>query len=95
MLEFVTLVVLRIREPELKREFRVPGGLVGATLLGVFPLLLLGLAVAHGGSETVLGMNGLVFGLVIIVAGFVVYLATARLRRKALGLRIVKRVEAA
>jgi amino acid transporter len=26
MLEFVTLVVLRIREPGLKREFRVPGG---------------------------------------------------------------------
>jgi amino acid transporter len=95
MLEFVTLVVLRIREPELKRDFRVPGGLVGATLLGVFPLLLLGLAVAHGGSETVLGMNGLVFGLVIIVAGFVTYLATARLRRKALGPRIVERVEAA
>jgi amino acid transporter len=95
MLEFVTLVVLRIREPELKREFRVPGGLVGAALLGVFPLLLLGLAVAHGGSETVLGMNGLVFGLVIIVAGFVVYLATARLRQKALRPRIVKRVEAA
>jgi len=95
MLEFVTLVVLRIREPELKRDFRVPGGLVGATLLGVFPLLLLGLAVAHGGSETVLGMNGLVFGLVIIVAGFVTYLATARLRRRALGPRIVERVEAA
>jgi amino acid transporter len=95
MLEFVTLVVLRIREPELKREFRVPGGLVGATLLGVFPLLLLGLAVAHGGSETVLGMNGLVFGLVIIVVGFVVYLATAGLRRKALRPRIVERVEAA
>jgi amino acid transporter len=95
MLEFVTLVVLRIREPELKREFRVPGGLAGATLLGVSPLLLLGLAVVHGGNETVLGMNGLVFGLVIIVAGFVVYLATARLRRKALRPRIVKRVEAA
>jgi hypothetical protein len=58
-------------------------------------LLLLGFAVAHGGSEIVLGMNGLVFGLVIIAAGFVVYLATARLRRKALGPRIVKRVEAA
>jgi amino acid transporter len=95
MLEFVTLVVLRIREPELKREFRVPGGLAGATLLGVSPLLLLGLAVVHGGNETVLGMNGLVFGLVIIVAGFVVYLATAKLRRKALRPRIVKRVEAA
>jgi hypothetical protein len=53
------------------------------------------LAVVHGGNETVLGMNGLVFGLVIIVAGFVVYLATGRLRRKALRPRIVKRVEAA
>src|SRR5437879_2533832 len=95
MLEFVTLVVLRIREPELKREFRVPGGLAGAVLVGVFPLLLLGLAVVHGGSETVLGMNGLVFGIVIITAGFAVYLGTARLRRRSLRPRIVERVEAA
>ena len=94
VLEFVTLVVLRIQEPELKREFRVPGGVVGTVLVGVFPLLLLGLAVLHGGSETVLGMNGLVFGMMIIVAGFVVYLATGRLRRRALGPRIVERVEA-
>jgi amino acid transporter len=93
MLEFVTLVVLRIREPELKREFRVPGGLAGAILVGVFPLLLLCLALAHGGSETVLGINGLVFGMVIIVAGFAVYLGTARLRRRALRPVIVKRVE--
>jgi amino acid transporter len=95
LLEFVTLVVLRIREPELKREFRVPGGLAGAISVGVFPLLVLGLAVAHGGSETVLGMNGLVFGTVIIVAGFVVYLATARLRRRTLRPAIVEHVEAA
>ncbi len=95
MLEFVTLVVLRIREPELKREFRVPGGLAGAVSAGVFPLLVLGLAVVHGGSETVLGMNGLVFGTVIIFAGFVVYLATARLRRRALRAAIVEHVEAA
>ena len=95
MLEFVTLVVLRIREPNLKREFRVPGGLAGAVSVGVFPLLLLGLAVLHGGSETVLGMNGLVFGLVIIVTGFVVYSATAKLRRRALRPVIVERVEAA
>ncbi len=95
MLEFVTLVVLRVREPELKREFRVPGGLAGAISVGVFPLLVLGLAVVHGGSETVLGMNGLVFGLVIIFAGFAVYLGTARLRRRTLRPSIVERVEAA
>src|SRR6266852_1723376 len=81
MLEFVTLVALRIREPELKREFRVPGGLTGAILAGVFPLLLLSLAMVESNHETVLGMNGLLFGALIIVAGFVVYFATGRHRQ--------------
>jgi amino acid transporter len=95
MLEFVTLVVLRIREPELKREFRVPGGFAGAVSVGVFPMVVLGLAMLHGDSETVLGMNGLAFGLIIIVAGFVVYWGTARLRRKALRSVMAERVKAA
>ena len=80
MLEFVTLVVLRIREPELKREFRVPGGLPGAVLAGVFPLALLLLAVVKSGSEIVLGMNGLLFGTLMIFSGFAVYAATHKLR---------------
>src|SRR5258705_1295437 len=62
MLEFVTLVVLRIREPELKREFRVPGGLAGAITCGIFPLLLLSLAIVESGQETVLGGNGPLLG---------------------------------
>ena len=74
---------------------QLPGGLAGAVAIGVFPLLLLGLAVVHGGSETVLGMNGLVFGLVIMGAGCVVYLGTARLRRRALRPAMAERVEAA
>jgi hypothetical protein len=80
MLEFVTLVVLRIREPELKREFRVPGGLPGAILVGLFPLGLLLLALVKSGSETVLGLNGLMFGALMIASGFAVYAATRRLR---------------
>src|SRR5437764_5074319 len=39
-LEFLALIVLRIREPNLKRPFRVPGGLSGAVAVGI-PLLLL------------------------------------------------------
>ncbi|HMD40136.1 MAG TPA: APC family permease [Candidatus Acidoferrum sp.] len=81
MLEFVTLVVLRIREPELKREFRVPGGLAGAITCGIFPLLLMSLAMVKSRSETILGINGMVFGGIIISAGFVLYWATKRLRR--------------
>jgi amino acid transporter len=80
MLEFVTLVVLRLREPELKREFRVPGGLPGAILAGVFPLVLLLLALVKSGSETVLGINGLLFGALIIGCGFLVYATTRKLR---------------
>ena len=82
-LEFVTLVVLRIREPNLKREFKVPGGLVGVVLAGAFPLALLSLAMVKSESETVLGINGLLFGVIIILAGFAVYGATRSLRRQA------------
>jgi amino acid transporter len=82
MLEFVTLVALRIREPELKRQFRVPGGLTGAITCGIFPLLLLSLAMVEGEHESVLGVNGLAFGLLIIVAGFVAYGTTGKLRKR-------------
>ncbi len=81
VLEFITLVVLRIREPQLPREFRVPGGLAGAILAGVFPTLLLTLSVVHSQREDVLGMNGLIFGTLLILAGFVVYYATSPFRR--------------
>jgi amino acid transporter len=83
-LEFITLIVLRIREPELKREFRVPGGLVGAILLCVFPLSLLGVALVKSGHETILGMNGLLFGLIIIGMGVAGYFATLKFRGAAL-----------
>jgi amino acid transporter len=73
-------VALRIREPKLRRDFRVPGGLPGAVLTGVFPLALLCLALVESGHETILGMNGLLFGAIIIGGGFVSYLATKQIR---------------
>jgi amino acid transporter len=82
MLEFVTLVALRIREPQLKREFRVPGGLAGAILAGVFPLALLMIALVQSESQSVLGINGLVFGVLIMAAGFALYASTRKLRKR-------------
>jgi amino acid transporter len=85
MLEFITLVALRIREPRLERSFRVPGGLAGAIFAGVFPLILLSLALVESESQSVLGINGLVFGVLIMGAGFGVYAATRKLRKREAG----------
>jgi amino acid transporter len=82
MLEFVTLVALRIREPELRRSFRVPGGMAGAVTCGIFPLALLILAMVESEHETMLRINGLVFGIIIILVGFGMYFATRGWRAK-------------
>jgi amino acid transporter len=95
MLEFVTLVALRIREPELKRQFRVPGGLTGAVTCGIFPLLLLSLAMVESEHESVLGMNGLAFGALIVAAGFVAYGTTGKLRKRVLEPALTENAEAA
>ena len=80
-LEFITLIALRVREPQLRREFRVPGGLAGCVLAGVFPVALLTLALVHSEHEQILGINGLAFGAMIILAGFGMYYATGLYRR--------------
>jgi len=79
-LEFVALIVLRIKEPTLRRPFKVPGGMTGAVLLGVSPVLLLGFSIVHGEGEQILGMSGLAFGLLLIGAGFVAYWVKSMLR---------------
>jgi len=72
VLEFAALIVLRVREPGMKRPFRVPGGLAGAVLLAVPPTLLLGAAVARNVGEQGL-TSGLLVGLALVVAGPMVY----------------------
>ena len=73
LLEFVALVVLRIREPELARPFRVPGGLLGAIAIGIPPMLLLGFSIIRSEHEQVWNMSSFEFGMILIAAGFVAY----------------------
>jgi amino acid transporter len=72
-LEFVALVVLRFREPDLARPFRVPGGLFGAIAIGIPPMLLLGFSVIRSEHEQIWNMSSFAFGMLLIAAGFVVY----------------------
>jgi len=72
-LEFVALIALRVREPNLPRAFRVPGGMFGAAAIGIAPMLLLGLAIFRSETEQVLGMSSFAFGMILIGAGVVSY----------------------
>jgi amino acid transporter len=73
VLEFVALVVLRVKEPELVRPFRVPGGLWGAVAVGVGPTLLIAFALWAARGERVAGLPALVFAAIVATAGPLVY----------------------
>ncbi len=78
LLEFVALVVLRIREPALPRLFRVPGGLFGAVAVGALPMGLLIAATFY--STDVSGQTGVALsvGPVLALLGPLLYWARFR-----------------
>jgi amino acid transporter len=82
ILEFVALVVLRRREPNLHRPFRVPGGMPGAIAVGIGPTLLIAFALWAARNEHVLGLNALLFAAMVGIAGAVVYGVTELVRRR-------------
>ena len=72
-LEFLALIVLRFREPDLERPFRVGWGWFGVLFIGVPPMLLLVLAIIRSESEHILGMSSFAFGMILIASGAVAY----------------------
>jgi amino acid transporter len=82
LLEFVALVALRIREPNLPRPFRVPGGLPVAVLLGVGPAILLLLAIVHERQRNSGQFDAIVLGLALTLVGAVLYVVATWLRRR-------------
>jgi len=79
-LEFVALVVLRIREPRLARPFRVPGGMFGAVAVGVAPVLLLSFDFVRSQSEQVGGISSFALGAIVIGAGVLAYVLKQALK---------------
>jgi amino acid transporter len=85
MLEFVALVVLRVKEPELARPFKVPGGVWGAVGMGVGPGVLIAFALWAARGERVAGLPALEFAAIVAVSGPVIYLAARVVRKGRLG----------
>jgi len=73
VLEFAALVALRIREPELHRPYRVPGGLCGAIGIAIPPLALIALTGIRSEVEPVGKINALELGALLILAGVAAY----------------------
>jgi amino acid transporter len=84
LLEFVALVVLRIREPNMARPFKA-GNLLSAIMLGVGPAALIGFALYASRDEKIAGTtSALLFSVVVALLGPILYWITAapRLRRR-------------
>jgi amino acid transporter len=82
ILEFAALVALRIREPELPRPYRVPGGIAGAVGVGLLPLALLVLTAVRNEVEPVGPINALELGAILVVAGVPAYWWANRMRKE-------------
>ena len=80
LLEFVALAVLRFREPNLARPFKVPGGLFGAIAIGIPPVLLLAFSVIRSEHEQIWNMSSFAFGMILIAAGVLAYIINHALK---------------
>ena len=85
LLEFVSLVVLRFREPQLVRPFKA-GNLAFACALGIGPAALIGYALYASRGEKLMGsISSLLFAVVVALLGPILYwLMAAPLARRRL-----------
>ncbi len=82
LLEFIALVALRVKEPELLRPFQVPGGIWGAAAMGIGPALLIGFALWAARGERIAGLPSLGFSACVAGAGPLIYLVARGRRRR-------------
>lgn len=76
LLEFVALVVLRVREPDLERPFKA-GNFAFACLLGVGPAVLIGYALWASRTEKLIGsISALIFATAVGFLGLLFYWIT-------------------
>jgi amino acid transporter len=81
VLEFVALLVLRVKEPDLVRPFKVRGGLRGTVAVGLGPALLIGFALWAARGERVAGLPALGFAALVAAVGPLIYSVTRAIQR--------------
>jgi len=83
-LELLSLVALRLREPDLPRPYRVPGGIPGVAGAALLPIALLAFAGWESRDEPgALGLSAVGFAALVASVGPVWYLARYRAARAA------------
>jgi len=84
LLEFAALIALRVREPNLPRPYKVPGGLPNCILITLGPALVIGLAfykyLFDDGAR-----DALIAAVVAVVAGVILYFIAVWINPRARG----------
>jgi len=73
VLEFLALIILRFREPDLPRPFRIPGGVAACIALSVPPTMLVIADFVRNRGESLGRFSSLDLGLALMAAGPVAY----------------------
>jgi amino acid transporter len=82
ILEFVALAVLRWREPQLARPFRISGGITACVLLGIPPTAMIAVALLMARGERIADVPALGLAAAIALLGPVAYAIQAPSRNR-------------
>ena len=74
IIEFLALIALRIREPDLQRPYKLPCGIPGCILITLGPVLVMCLAFYKGLSDEG-ARRGLIISAILTAAGILLYFA--------------------
>ncbi len=81
LLEFVALIALRVREPELARPFKIKGGIPVLIALTLGPTFVLVLALIQNRNERAGPFSTFVWGVMVVIAGVAAYFVTPAWRK--------------
>lgn len=68
LLEFVALIALRVKEPQLLRPFKIPGGIPVLVGLTLGPMFVLGIALFQNHGEQARPLSTLTWGVLLVIA---------------------------